>query len=646
MSQGKSGWQFPDNNCTTNNGLDDTGTETFAGDSNGNLAREICQNSIDANNGFGEPSVVEFQYFEIKTESIPGRDDLQNEINECFDYKGKDAKEGTKLNFIKNTIEKNTIGCLRISDFNTTGLVGIAEDENDSPFFLLTKGSGTSGKIEGSGGSKGIGKFASFVASDLRTVFYSTKAFNKKKNNVEKGHIGIAKLRSRSLHRRDRINLMTMGTGYYAANVDNAPFPDELYLDPNFKRDDEQYGTDIYLIGFSAKNWEADVAYKILEGFMGAIIFSGFEAIVGDYRLNKDSIKEIIYSDLFAGKSINEMRYLKAQYSLFTDEDVMKNEFYIAGKNKVTVYVKTYAQKNESEASKRCEFIRYPYMRIKCHGFRTVLPYSAMCIVENNDLCEKLRSIEDPTHSDWQFDRLSRYNSDKKIYKKIHEELINTVKNYIQECLKQDVGECVEFEGASEYLPSDENYEYGDSSNTKDAITTTPIRRVNVSVPKTNKLSEENEGPAFGDGEVGDGDMDMHDLAVNEGSQPNPNLNPKTPIDDEQKGAQGNQVVLTKKLLGGMKYKTIYDSKNKKLDVVFQSAYDEENCELIIKAVGLNNDKFDVMIKSAIVNGKICEVEDGIIKKLKIEKNTKYKISCEITSKDKFASEVVLNAIR
>ena len=41
--KGEKGWQFPDNNCTNNYGLEDAGTETFAGDSDGGLAREICQ---------------------------------------------------------------------------------------------------------------------------------------------------------------------------------------------------------------------------------------------------------------------------------------------------------------------------------------------------------------------------------------------------------------------------------------------------------------------------------------------------------------------------------------------------------------------------------------------------------------------------
>mgnify|MGYP004581372947 FL=1 len=48
MTNSRPGWQFPDNNCTDNVGLEDAGTETFAGDADGGLAREICQNSIDA----------------------------------------------------------------------------------------------------------------------------------------------------------------------------------------------------------------------------------------------------------------------------------------------------------------------------------------------------------------------------------------------------------------------------------------------------------------------------------------------------------------------------------------------------------------------------------------------------------------------
>ena len=211
------------------------------------------------------------------------------------------------------------------------------DDENDSPFYLLTKGSGTSDKAEGNGGSKGIGKYACFVASDLNTVFYSTKAYNEEKHREEKGYIGISKLRSRSMHNPERPNLMTMGTGYYAINSDNAPFKEELSLDKSFVREDGEYGTDIYLIGYSSKNWKENIVYKVLEGFMGSIIFNDFEVQVDDLLINKDTLSDIIDSNLFTCRSANERKWLSAQYVLFTDEDVKQKEVLNTHNQQVTI---------------------------------------------------------------------------------------------------------------------------------------------------------------------------------------------------------------------------------------------------------------------------------------------------------------------
>lgn len=63
--------------------------------------------------------------------------------------------------------------CLRISDFNTTGLYGLKDE--DSPWHYLIHGTGLSSKSGSSGGSKGIGKYATFVASAFNTVFYETR---------------------------------------------------------------------------------------------------------------------------------------------------------------------------------------------------------------------------------------------------------------------------------------------------------------------------------------------------------------------------------------------------------------------------------------------------------------------------------------
>lgn len=57
-------WRFPDNNYTSENGLDTSDMEMFKKDPVSSLAREICQNSIDA--AFGEKPVrVEFSLFQV-----------------------------------------------------------------------------------------------------------------------------------------------------------------------------------------------------------------------------------------------------------------------------------------------------------------------------------------------------------------------------------------------------------------------------------------------------------------------------------------------------------------------------------------------------------------------------------------------------
>lgn len=647
MTNSRPGWQFPDNNCTDNVGLEDAGTETFAGDADGGLAREICQNSIDATMDKEKPAKVEFSKFTIKTHDIPGYEELKNEINECFNYKGDDKKEGKHLKQLQKFINSENVDCLRISDFNTTGLIGIKDDENDSPFYLLTKGSGTSGKTEGNGGSKGIGKYACFVASDLNTVFYSTKAYNKEKEREEIGHIGISKLRSRPLHDPNRKNLMTMGRGYYAADNNIAPFHEELYLDSNFKRKDGEYGTDIYLIGYTSEDWVSNITYKILEGFMGAIIFNGFEVSVGDLQINKDSLSEIIESDIFKKKSDNERRYLKAQYSLFTSDKVQKKEILVGGTNKITVYVRTYTQNDEKEASKRCEFIRYPYMRIKSKRINNSLAYSAMCIIENNELCEKLRCIEDPAHTEWQLDRLKRVGSDeRKSTRELHNQLMNDVTNFIKECLHQDGGDKTDFEGASEYLPADESVENGEGAKTNEAVSITPVRRIKVNNPKTSKSSDEGMGPDFSTGDPEGDDMEAS-FPGKRGKKPHPNPNPKPPVDEEKKGGKdGNVPCVIKVPLGGLKPKTIYNSKNKGIDVVFTSKFNEDNCELSIRRLGLNNDRYDVEIINASINGQPCTVKDGVVSNIAIKEGVKYKISCELDTEERFSSEVIINAIR
>ena len=84
-------WRFPDNRYTNENGLDTSDMEMFKKDPVSSLAREICQNSIDAACG-KKPVRVEFSLFNIDRSEVPGIDQLTEQIEACYEYKKASAK--------------------------------------------------------------------------------------------------------------------------------------------------------------------------------------------------------------------------------------------------------------------------------------------------------------------------------------------------------------------------------------------------------------------------------------------------------------------------------------------------------------------------------------------------------------------------
>ena len=60
-------WRFPSNDHGENKGINDSGVATFRGTPLRSLAREICQNSLDA--ARGKTVTVEFNMFSLSTDS-------------------------------------------------------------------------------------------------------------------------------------------------------------------------------------------------------------------------------------------------------------------------------------------------------------------------------------------------------------------------------------------------------------------------------------------------------------------------------------------------------------------------------------------------------------------------------------------------
>ena len=79
-------WSFPSNNGGDVNGISNAGIETFQGTRIKSLAREICQNSLDARVDQARPVVVEFSSFKLERDKIPGIDSLQEAFNRGYDF--------------------------------------------------------------------------------------------------------------------------------------------------------------------------------------------------------------------------------------------------------------------------------------------------------------------------------------------------------------------------------------------------------------------------------------------------------------------------------------------------------------------------------------------------------------------------------
>lgn len=277
-------WNFPSNNNSTITGISDAGIEAFKGDPYDSLAREICQNSLDACKDRSKAVKVEFNEFLIDVNDIPDKTNLNNALGKCLDF-WKENNNTKGQNFFKKALDimnRDKVEVLRVSDYNTIGLEG-ADKEINSNWSNLIKGSGVSSKEGNAGGSFGIGKSAPFACSDLRTVLYSTLDIT-----GEKASQGVSRLTSFKQE-----DYTTQGVGYYGEREKNTPISEMMDIEDDFQRNES--GTDIYVLGFCKKDeWDIKIICSILDGFLISIWRGTLEVKVNDILLSKDTIGTIL----------------------------------------------------------------------------------------------------------------------------------------------------------------------------------------------------------------------------------------------------------------------------------------------------------------------------------------------------------------
>lgn len=377
---------FPSNNGGEVKGISDSGIETFAGNSIKGLGREIIQNSLDANKEFAEPAIVEFSLFTLNFTDLIGGKSLKDAFGYARQYWDKQSSKKAQ-NFFDYAIAQteSDIDVLRISDFNTTGLTGSHADYN-TPWVDLTKSSGVSDKAHGSSmGSFGIGKFATFATSSLRTVFYNTVDIN-----GETAFQGISRLTSFI----NESGETTQGTGYLGEKK-TLPEHKNISIDPSFSRLSNQTGTDIFIPGFKnlENNWEEEIISAVLDGFLYAIYSGELIVKVGNLTIDSDSLSGVVeeYKDSFT-----EGAYYYFQVLTSPDTKYFEEEYRNHGVIKIWILL-------AETMHNRTAMIRGAGMKIKDMPFaNSLVSGAAVMVIEGQMIQNVLVPLENPTHTDWE----------------------------------------------------------------------------------------------------------------------------------------------------------------------------------------------------------------------------------------------------
>ena len=436
------------------------------------LTKEILQNSTDAFNSNlpeGTPVKVRFELLHIDRDDIPDVEHLNDVIHKCAEYYST-GDDGEKLKYYKEAAEKyldhsGKVPVLKISDYNTKGLCGVRQ-ESGSNWSGLVREQGATNKSNDESGAFGVGKFAPFTFSDLRTVFYSTKTINDeiafqgkailttfKENDVRKHNIGL-------------FADSTSGDNYDAVLVN-----DEIA--PVFRRD--EIGTDIFVLGFKKDDdWMEQSAISVIENFFYAIFKGKLEVEI------VDGDKEIVIDQSKLGDNITFFKeycekYMKDDVSFkFTapsywkmlnrPHKAIKESFIYNGKNMGEYELYLYVGEDATE--KKVLEMRQAGMKIREDaGFRIQTNFTGIFIATGNgaltedakdNISSFLRKCENQAHDDWAADEYPEEKAKARgIINQIHSIILDAVKEEMPKFDEESVGAF----GMNKFLNTDEEAE-------------------------------------------------------------------------------------------------------------------------------------------------------------------------------------------
>ena len=499
MSTAAIGFKFPEDNANRWRGFNTPGIATFAGHRYRSLARETAQNSMDARDP-GAPSDapvnLDFSLLEIPINDLPDASEFRAILEQVL-VANRDFDQNEKAEaFFADSLEalqSKTIKILRITDTNTTGLIGPCEV--GKPFFALVKAEGQTVKSSNTaGGSYGIGKFAPFTLSRLRTVFFST-TYRDGDDDLIKLIQGRTILTS---HNRDEKRYDA--EGYWGKLDGFLPVGEDAFNDvPAWLKPEElnaSTGTAIFIVGFNdtEKLWKERIISSLAESFFAAITSGSLTARVEGFSLNAQTLPSV-FNDGSILQSLKDLPDAQIAFDLSRD--------FLATLNPSNPGYRTNSTENQLFGEVRLHLIvdkdlpkrvgairngmlitdRFPGL-IKLNEFK---PFAALLTFESDKGNALLRRMEPPAHDAIEIARLEGA-SDFTAAKRELNKISRWVREQLVHFAKDKVRDTVELDELAELFP-DEKSEKSSKRNDGEADPRGRIRIRSHPMPKPKKSS-------------------------------------------------------------------------------------------------------------------------------------------------------------
>ncbi len=463
------------------------------------LAKEILQNVIDAKDSSVDgPARACFEVIRIPKSEIPGASRLSDVIKKCYDYY-HEGDDGVKMGLLKKASEDLLdedvlVPVLKISDYNTIGLIG-AKKEKGSNWTGLVREISATNKGNGQSGAFGVGKFAPFNFSSLRTIVYST--YNKDNEFALQGKTILTTFRDTDTKLKQNVGLFGL-----VENEDCKAIYDINDIPETFKR--TEYGTDVFVLGFKEdKDWMQQITVSVLEYFFYTIFKGDLEVSVIDGN-NRIDIRQSNLSDMISEyegycKSYDISFSVPIFWQILNDTSGKTKHFIEKFRNKGNVEL--YLLVNPDFSEKRILQMRTAGMKIQedtsfrigayFHGIFIATGEGSKSDDPRDNINSFLRKCENQAHDTWSKDEYEDNKSEaEKVLRAIHMWILEKVKSEMPEIETEETGAF----GLSDLLPNqecdgaEEQEEYAYSLFEPLPVDIVPVNK-KVNSPKTSDVT-------------------------------------------------------------------------------------------------------------------------------------------------------------